>query len=282
MNNIVVAVDFSESSINAFLHALSIAQKCNTDLDLVWVRKSAEEKDKFETGGDPTKEVKVQFTDLIAKYQPELPGNKISYKIRTGKVYKEITDEAKENKAMLVVTGTHGASVFVEFWIGSNANRIVSLSPCPVLTIRGGIDVSRPLSRIVLPIDSTTETRQKATFTGYLAKKHNAQIHILSLYSTKAKAIRRNVDAYAEQVAKYFEEEGIKFLITSKEADNISDGMIEYAKSVDANLISIMTQQESTTANLWMGPYAQQTINRSPIPVLCIRPKETLAAGLGF
>jgi len=282
MNNIVVAVDFSESSINAFLHALSIAEKCKTDLDLVWVRKSAEEKDKFDSGGDPTKEVIVQFTDLIAKYQPELPGNKISYKIRTGKVYKEITDEAKENKAMLVVTGTHGASVFVEFWIGSNANRIVSLAPCPVLTIRSVIDVRRPLSKIVLPMDSTTETRQKATFTGYLAKKHNAEIHILSLYSTKAKAIRRNVDAYAEQVAKYFEEEGIKFLVTSKEADNISDGMIEYAQSVDANLISIMTQQESTTANLWMGPYAQQTINRSPIPVLCIRPKETLAAGLGF
>jgi len=282
MNNIVVAVDFSESSINAFLHALSIAQKCNTDLDLVWVRKSAEEKDKFDTSGDPTKEVKVQFTDLIAKYQPELPGNKISYKIRTGKVYKEIVDEAKECKAMLVVTGTHGASVFVEFWIGSNANRIVALSPCPVLTIRSVIDVRRPLSKIVLPMDSTTETRQKATFTGYLAKKHDAEIHILSLYSTKAKAVRRNVDAYAEQVAKYFEEEGIKFLVTSKEADNISDGMIEYAQSVDANLISIMTQQESTTANLWMGPYAQQTINRSPIPVLCIRPKETLAAGLGF
>ncbi len=282
MNTIVVAVDFSESSINAFLHALSIAQKCKTDLDLIWVRKSAEEKDKFDSGGDPTKEVIVQFTDLIAKYQPELPGNKISYKIRTGKVYKEITDEARESKAMLVVTGTHGASVFVEFWIGSNANRIVSLAPCPVLTIRSGIDVSRPLSLIVLPMDSTTETRQKATFTGYLAKKHDAEIHILSLYSTKAKAVRRNVDAYAEQVAKYFEEEGIKFLITSKEADNISDGMIEYAQSVNANLISIMTQQESTTANLWMGPYAQQTINRSLIPVLCIRPKETLAAGLGF
>ena len=282
MNNIVVAVDFSESSINAFLHALSIAQKCNTNLDLVWVRKSAEEKDKFDTGGDPTKEVKVQFTELIVKYQPELPGNKISYKIRTGKVYKEITDEARESKAMLVVTGTHGASVFVEFWIGSNANRIVSLSPCPVITIRGGIDIARPLSKIVLPIDSTTETRQKATFTGYLAKKHDAQVHVLSLYSTKAKAIRRNVDSYSEQVAKYFEEEEIKYLITSMEADNIADSMIKYAKSVDANLISIMTQQESSTANLWMGSYVQQTINRSPIPVLCIRPKETLAAGLGF
>jgi hypothetical protein len=43
-----------------------------------------------------------------------------------------------------------------------------------------------------------------------------------------------------------------------------------------------MTQQETNTINLWMGPYAQQTINRSPIPVLSVRPKETLAAGLGF
>jgi nucleotide-binding universal stress UspA family protein len=282
MSTIVVAIDFSESSINAFLHALSIAQVCKTDLDLLWVRKSAEEKDKFDTGGDPTKEVQVQFEGLIAKYQPDLRENKISYKIRTGKVYKEIADEARESRAMMVVTGTHGASVFVEFWIGSNANRIVSLSPCPVITIRSGIDIRRPLSVIVLPIDSSTETRQKATFTGYLAKKHNALVHILSLYSTKVKAIRRNVDSYSEQVAKYLEEEGVKYLITSKEVDNLADGMIEYAKSVDANLISIMTQQETNTINLWMGPYAQQTINRSPIPVLSVRPKETLAAGLGF
>jgi nucleotide-binding universal stress UspA family protein len=282
MNNIVVAIDFSESSMNAFLHALSIAQKCKADLDLVWVRKSAEEKDKFETGGDPTKEVKTQFENLIAQYQPELPGNKITGKIRTGKVYKEISDEAKENRSMMVVTGTHGASVFVEFWIGSNANRIVSLSPCPVLTIRSGIDILRPLSTIVLPMDSTMETRQKATFTGYLAKKHDAIVHIVSMYSTKVKAVRRNVDSYSEQVAKYLDEEGVRYLITNIDAENLSDDMIAYAKSVDANLISIMTQQESSTANLWMGPFAQRTVNRSPIPVLCIRPKETLAAGLGF
>ena len=282
MNTIVVAIDFSESSMNAFRHALTIAQKCKTDLDVVWVRKSAEEKDKFDTGGDPTKEVKTQFDELVAKYQPSLPGNKITCKIRTGKVYKEITDEAKDCKAMLVVTGTHGASVFVEFWIGSNANRIVSLSPCPVLSIRSGIDIQRPLERIVFPIDSTPETRQKAKFTGYLAKKFDAKIHILSLYTTKVKAVRRNVDSYSQQVAKYFADEGVDHVITNTESDNIADTMINFGKSIDANLIAIMTQQETNTANLWMGPYAQQTINRTLIPVLCIQPINTLAAGLGF
>jgi nucleotide-binding universal stress UspA family protein len=58
--------------------------------------------------------------------------------------------------------------------------------------------------------------------------------------------------------------------------------MIEMAKKLDANLISIMTEQETRTSNLWMGPFAHQTVNHSPIPVLSIHPKEVHATGQGF
>ncbi len=281
MKPIVVAIDFSESSLNAFFHALSIAQKCKADMTLVWVQKSASEKDKFDTEGNPVKEVKAQFEDLIKQYQPELPKNKISYKIRTGKVYKEIADEAKESKAMMVVTGTHGASVFVEFWIGSNANRIVSLSPCPVITIRSGINIERPLRRILLPIDSTAETRQKASFTSYLAKQHGAEVIILSVYTSKVKDVMKSVGVYAGQVALHMEEEGVKYTMAELQAEDLSDSLIKYAKKVDANLIAIMSEQESAAKNIWMGPYTQQIVNRSPIPVLIIHTKST-AVGLGF
>jgi nucleotide-binding universal stress UspA family protein len=283
MSKIIVAIDFSDCSINAFLHALSIAQHCSNDIHLVWVEKPSSEKDKFEKlAGDPAKEVKEQFEQLIAKYQSELPGNKITYKLRKGSVYKEVTKEAKESDAMLVVAGTHGASGFEEFWIGSNANKIVSASPCPVITIRAGINIIRPLTTIVLPIDRTIETRQKATFTGYLAKKHDAEIHILSLYTSNVKAIRRDVNIYAGQVEFYYKKEGVKYQTASMECTNISDAMIEYAKNNDANMISIMTEQESTTSNLWMGPYAHQTVNHSPVPVLSIHSRETYAAGTSF
>ena len=50
----------------------------------------------------------------------------------------------------------------------------------------------------------------------------------------------------------------------------ITDATIEYALKVDANLISIMTEQEKTTKNLWLGAYAQQMVNHSPIPVMSI------------
>lgn len=283
MSKIIVAIDFSDCSINAFLHALSIAKHCSNDLVLVWVEKPSSEKDKFEKlAGDPAKEVKKQFEKLISEYQAELPRNTITYLLRTGTVYKEISEEAKESKAKLVIAGTHGASGFEEFWIGSNANKIVSASPCPVITIRAGINVLRPLTKIVLPIDKTVETRQKATFTGHLAKKHDAEVHILSLYTSTLKAIRNDVNIYAGQVELYYKQEGIKYQMASMECTNISDAMIEYAQKTEANLISIMTEQESKTSNLWMGTYAHQTVNHSPIPVLSIHSKETYAAGSAF
>lgn len=277
MGKILSAIDFSDCSINAFLHALSIAQKCKCDLEMIWVNKPDSQKEKYiEPKVDLAADVKKKLEDLVEKYQPELPEGKLTYKIRKGKVYKEMAAEAKTQKAMLVVAGTHGASGFEEFWIGSNANRIVSACECPVITIRGGINVKRNLERIVLPIDSTLETRQKATFTGYLAKHHDAEIHVLKLYTSKIKAVRQDVDFYAGQVSRYLDQEKIRYIVTSREADNLSDVMIAYAKEVDANLISIMTDQESTTSNLWMGPYAQQTVNHSPIPVLSIHARELM------
>ncbi len=283
MNKIVVAIDFSECSINAFLHAASIAESCNGELILLWVQKTANEKEKFESKiPDPSKDVEQGFEDLIAKYQPHHPGVKMTWKIRKGKIYKEVTEEAKVQKAMLIVTGTHGASGFEEFWIGSNANKIISASYCPVITIRGGINIRRPLKKIVMPIDSAEETRQKASFTGYLAKSHQAEIYILKMYTSKLKTMRHKVDIYAAQVANYFDDEQIPYHIDHAECENIADKTIEYAASIEANLISIMTEQETTTANIFLGPFAHQIVNHSPFPVLSIHAKNTLAAGAGF
>lgn len=282
MNKIVVAIDFSDCSINAFLHALSIAQNVKSDMILVWVQKAAGQTDKFgESPQDASKKVEKEFTDLIEKYQPELPGNTISFKIRTGKVYTEIPAEAKLCKAMMVVAGTHGASGFEKFWIGSNANRIVSACACPVITIRGGVSIKRPLSRIVMSIDSTQETRQKASFTAMLAKPHAAEIFMVKLYSTKTKAVRQNVDLYAKQVERFFTQEGVVFNTAVEETDNIATSILNYGKKVDANLISIMTEQESPASTLWLGPYAQQIVNHSSIPVLSIHSREVYT-GMGF
>jgi nucleotide-binding universal stress UspA family protein len=213
---------------------------------------------------------------MVATYQPKLGDNTIDYKIREGKVYREIINQAREDEAFLVVAGTHGSSGFEEFWIGSNAQKIVSASLSPVITIRGGIKVDRNLTKIVLPVDSTLETRQKVPFTALMAKYFEAKIYVLSIYTTEIEAVRRNVEKYSKQVIEYLEENEIPYEFDSVESDNLTDSTIDYALKKDANLISIMTEQEKTTKNLWLGAYAHQMVNHSPVPVLSIHPKEYL------
>jgi len=277
MKKIIVAIDFLDCSVNALAHAVTIGSKAGADIEMVWVNMPDNSKDIFKCDPDALiAEVETRFGELIEDFAPEMGEGKMSYQIREGKVYKEIVAAADEANADLVVVGTHGSSGFEEFWIGSNANKIVSATNKPIITIRGGIDIKRPLNKIVLPLDSTVETRQKLPFTTELAKIHDATIYVLSIYTTKVQAVRYRVDTYTDQVIEYLEEEGVKYVRDAVEADNLTNSTIGYAERVDANMISIMTEQERTTANLWLGAFAQQMVNHSPYPVLSIHSKELI------
>ncbi|MCF8303449.1 MAG: universal stress protein [Bacteroidales bacterium] len=278
MKEILVAVDFSKCSINALEHAISIGQKGKADIMMVWVNNPSETRVILSNDMSEhlVQEVEQRFKNLIKKYRDELPDNNIDYTIREGKVYKEIVRQAQDNNNSLLVTGTHGTTGFEEFWIGSDAYKIVMAAPCPVLTIREGIDIHRDMKRVVLPIDSTRETRQKVSFAAKLASFFNAKIYVLGLLTTKEQKVKKRINTYIKQVSDYLEEKGIQHHQEITEADNITRSTLDYAKKVDANLIAIMTEQEKSASNIWLGPYAQQMVNHSPIPVLSIHPKDLM------
>jgi nucleotide-binding universal stress UspA family protein len=272
---ILVGIDFSECSVNALEHAITIAQRASCGITMVWVNHLDYSKEIFSVEPENLHdEVKRKFNDLIKKYKSKLGREELDYLIRKGKVYKEICAAAEEIDAFLIVIGTHGSSGFEEFWIGSNANRVVSSSKKPIITIREGIKASKSLKRIVMPFDSTKVTRQKLPMTALIAKLFNSEIHVLGVYATSFDDLKYRIQTYVEQAKDYLTENKILYKVEFIEADNITEATIEYAKKVDANLISIMTEQETKTSNLWLGPYASQMVNHSPIPVLSIHPEK--------
>lgn len=278
MANIIAAIDFSDCSVNALEHAVSIAARGTLDVHMIWVNNPSVTKTTIysDTSADLIDEIRKQFTKLVDKYTPLLPDSTIDFVIREGKIYREIIDEAKEMDSLCIVMGTHGKSGFEQFWIGSNANKLISVSPCPVITIRTGVDIKQEMRVILMPIDSTLDTRQKVPFTTYLAQLFESEVYVLSLYASKYKSIQKRVDVYTDQVCSYLEEEGIKFHRDVLSCDNLTTGTIDYAKRIRANLISIMTEQETSPFNLLVGPYAQQMVNNSPYPVLSINPFDTM------
>jgi len=266
---IVVGIDFSSCSINALEHAISIAKRSRSDLSMVWVNHLDYSKEIFTV--EPKQllaEVEERLKGLVEKYKPEIGIGNIDYHITKGKIYKEICVVAEKLDAFLIVVGTHGSSGFEEFWIGSNANRIVSSSKIPTLTIRGGVDIGRDLKIIVMPFDSTKVTRQKMPITALLASYFNSEVHLVGLMTSSLEDIRFRIENYILQAQDYLKEQNIRFKTKFIDCHNVSDATLNYAKEVDANLISIMTEQETSTSNIWLGPYAEQMVNHSPIPVL--------------
>jgi len=270
---ILIGIDFSDCSLNALEHAITIAQRSSSGITMVWVNHLDYSKEIFSIEPkDLINEVEEKFKEIIKKYKSKLGREEFNYKIRKGKVYKEICTVADEVDAFIIVIGTHGSTGFEEFWIGSNANRVVSTSRKPIITIRAGVDIDKGLRKIVMPFDSTKVTRQKLPMTALLAKFFNAEVHILGMYTSNLDDIRYRIRNYVEQAKDYLGENDILYKVEFIETDHITEATIEYANKVNANLISIMTEQETKTSNLWLGPYASQMVNHSPVPVLSIHP----------
>jgi nucleotide-binding universal stress UspA family protein len=57
--------------------------------------------------------------------------------LRTGPPHDEIVLLATDERADLVVMGTHGRGGMNRAFLGSVADRVVRLAPCPVMTVKG-------------------------------------------------------------------------------------------------------------------------------------------------
>lgn len=275
MKNIIVAVDFSGGSIHALRYAVRIANKARANITMVWVDKTSEPDSVYSVSLENYRsEVVRRFSELVEQLKPEFTGGKMDYKLRTGKIYSEVVAFAQSKKADLIVTGSHGVSGFEEYWIGSNANRIVAHAGCPVITVRNKYVIKDSDWKIVLPLDNSNQTLGKLEISTKLAKLIGAEIHLVTIYSTSLKTMHKRVDSFAEKAMKYFEKENVHFVREHFESQNATKTVIDYATGVNADLIAIMTEQESNTSSGIIGPNAQQIVNHSPIPVLSVHPSD--------
>ena len=276
MKEIIVAIDFSKCSLQALDFAILIANRFEADIIMIWVNSALTDETIFATDEESQarKEAKGYFEEIISEYSPKLTNGKLKFKLRKGKVFQEIAMQARNDNAFLLLTGTHGVTGYEEYWIGSNAYRIVTHSPCPVITVRQNFTITNTIRKIVLPVDSTKETNQKLPFACEIAKVFNAEIHIVSVYPVVLKSLRVKVDANTRNAIQFLDENKVNFVVENINSDDLTRDIIKYANKVDADLIGVMTEQGETQAKAFLGPNARQLVSNSPMPLLNIRPRD--------
>lgn len=273
MKRIIVPIDFSTISIKGLELAILFAGQLEAKIELVHVTGLDEKSSSEGERKVYLEEIRNSFDALLTEHKKLHPGIDFEYFIREGKIHNEIISQAESYKDSLIVTSTHGASGWEELFVGSNAYKITASSTKPVITIRGD-NVPAKINKIILPIDSTLETREKVPFTCQLAGWFGASVHVVTVSTSDIKEIRAKLSAYAKQVVGYFKYGGINAKTDHLHGSNIADMVIEYAKNENADLISVMTEQEKSLSNILLGSYAHQMINKSPIPILLFPTKQ--------
>ena len=265
MSNILVGFDFSAGSAYAVDLAIDIANRFGLNLRLVFVK----DKDQDEAPLCEEIERRIQAVSHLFK------GISMDYVVREGKVSEEFAAQAEQDGSELIVVGTNGLSGFKKNFIGRNTYSTIANSKCPVLTIREDFNFDKSLEHIVVPIDSSADTRQKIPFAARFAKIFDSQLHILGLYTSDNSSIKGIVDGYVNMVDTYLEKAGVQHVVKCGDVPkNLTVTTLEYADEVNADMIVIMTEQESSFSSMILGTYAEQMLTLSTRPILSIRPEQ--------
>jgi nucleotide-binding universal stress UspA family protein len=139
---IVVPTDFSSCSEEAWALAQRLAGALGSELVLVHVLVEAPLWGEGPFSMDRTRELfeaaRKWAGDKLGEWAAEARGKGLRARptLRTGAAHEEIVALATDERADLVIIGTHGRGGVNRALLGSVTDRVVRLAPCPVLTVR--------------------------------------------------------------------------------------------------------------------------------------------------
>jgi nucleotide-binding universal stress UspA family protein len=136
--------DFSRASAGAFAKAVDMAKTNRAEMVVLHVLApvlpfvgdgyvSPKVYEEIEASGRA--QAQKQLNVLVAK--AKRAGARAKSLLMEGIPHEQILRAARSKRADVVVLGTHGRTGLAKFFVGSVASRVVSMGPCPVLTVRG-------------------------------------------------------------------------------------------------------------------------------------------------
>lgn len=274
LNKIVVAYDFSSFSEASLSQAISLAKIHNSSIDLIHIitpiyvgihdADLLPESDMFYSRLIKATEFKLKKIATLISKKHSLKVNAKSY---LGIIHQAILKHSKRVKADLIVMGTHGVSGFKEFFLGSNAFRVVNESVCPVLTIQRK-NPKQLFKKIMLVVTNDTSIDSLARNVAMFAQNNQSQITIVSHNISDKQGKDLAVKKMISIADTYFKNLKIPVSILNLKENDFTKSVIATAKKSKADVIAISTNKKFHFSQLIFGSYAQQIVNHSSIPVL--------------
>jgi nucleotide-binding universal stress UspA family protein len=139
LETILVPTDFSRGAAAAVEYACWLATRSRAKLVFAYVMEPTVYSVDFALSHpDISAEVRRGAMEALGQLVAEARerGIDAEHALLTGTPFVEIEKVASDRKADLIVMGTHGRTGLAHLMLGSTAERVVRLAPCPVLTVK--------------------------------------------------------------------------------------------------------------------------------------------------
>lgn len=265
-NLYIVPYDFTVVTEKALEYAIHLGNRVNAEILIVHL---ATDKPK---GMVMLKEMEK----LKAKLETPV-GVTITTLVKVGDIFTDIGKIAKEEKAQLIIMGTHGVRGFQRF-AGSHAMKVITSAECPFLIVQKGSEI-KDINQIAVPIDLTKESLQIINIAGDMANILGTQVNVLA-EKQGDQILNTRLQNRIGIVSKQYEERGINAKINIlPSGGGYGKKIMQFVKQNDVGLIAFSYHTESLLPQF--DSFAQNLITNKPaLPVLVINSK--LASALYF
>jgi nucleotide-binding universal stress UspA family protein len=277
MKKILVPTDFSKPAQIAVDVAANIAKKANAEIVLLHVVEEVTG-DSFNIEGEVeisgNWENKIFTMRLIEKAKKQLAklveetkalGVKVRHELRLGTPFHGMRTIITDQDVDLVVMGTSGHSKLEEMIIGTNTEKVVRHSKCPVLTVHKKPSTS-DFKNIVYATSMSKEEEVFSKIVKETQKLHNSTIHLVRVNTPGNFQRDAVVKSYMQDFAKKLQLKNYTVNVFNDLTEE--EGIIYFAESINADLIAMATHGRTGFAHVIAGSIAEEVVSHSKRPVL--------------
>ena len=271
MNNklekVLVAIDFSEPSLNALETAAAIAQKNKADILIIYVQDNLF---KFMGAGSMVinSVTNNSFSILTALDIQTKAG--ITPKIieESGHPTEVILKTVIDERCDLVVMGTYGASGYRNGYIGSMAYSLVKFTPCPVLLVpseRKWLSFTKPLFPIRSGITLLRHFDIIRQFAG-----HAAIVDVFALSEPGRDSKVEQLEEIVADLERRLSADKIIPRVERNTTGSVARKVLLQIDNCKSDLVIITPAIDVSAKQFYIGPNMHYIINNSKVPVLII------------
>lgn len=273
MKRILIPTDFSKYSEEALKVAAQIARKYNSEIILLHMLELPIQANVAIGGGKSIPEIMFYKNKAIGNLEKlmdsdYLKGINVSEAIEFKKVYEGVLDASEKNNVDLIVMGSHGTSGFDELLVGSNAEKVVRFSKIPVLVVKKEADEFKARN-FVFASDFSKETRKPFRKMIEFAKIFDSNLFLVMICTPNSFKTTHDAERIMRGFIANFDVENYSTHIYND--TNIENGIINFANSVDADLIGICTHGRTGLAHFFNGSISEDLVNHIVRPIITFK-----------